>query len=69
MVAQQTNGNRGFFWSTIITGKVVQKLFLPSAGDIVIPGLVIMGSNIYLSYYSSHIDHKAQIYLAKNSMV
>jgi hypothetical protein len=57
------------FGLQLSTGKVVQKLFLPSAGDNSYPGLVIMGSHIYLSYYSSHIDHKAQIYLAKIALV
>jgi len=38
---------------------------LPSAGDSSYPGLQKIDNAIYISYYSSHIDNKSQIYLAK----
>jgi hypothetical protein len=57
------------FTLQLSTGKVLQKLFLPSAGDNSYPGLVIKDSDLYLSYYSSHIDNKSQVYLAKISLL
>ena len=37
---------------------------LPSGGDTSYPGLVIEGDNLYISYYSSHIDNQARVYMA-----
>ena len=37
---------------------------LPSGGDTSYPGLVIEGDNLYVSYYSSHIDNEARVYMA-----
>ncbi len=37
---------------------------LPSGGDTSYPGLVIEGDNLYVSYYSSHIDNQARVYMA-----
>ncbi|MDP5032919.1 hypothetical protein [Paraglaciecola sp.] len=50
------------------SGIVIQKLFLPSGGDNSYPGMVVIGQTLYLSYYSSHVDNKSQIYLAKISL-
>ncbi|GAB3030377.1 hypothetical protein [Bowmanella dokdonensis] len=36
---------------------------LPSAGDNSYPGLVLDNGDLYVSYYSSHLQHKACIYL------
>lgn len=49
----------------LTSGKVSDKLFLPSGGDNSYPGMVLTEETLYLSYYSSHIDKKSQIYLAK----
>lgn len=38
---------------------------LPSAGDSSYPGMQKVGKDIYISYYSSHIDGRSQIFLAK----
>jgi hypothetical protein len=53
------------FTLNLSSGKVLQKLYLPSAGDNSYPGMVIIDSTLYLSYYSSHKDNKSQIYLVK----
>lgn len=37
---------------------------LPSGGDNSYPGMVQHNNHLYVSYYSSHIDQKSQIYLA-----
>lgn len=37
---------------------------LPSAGDNSYPGLCIVGDTLFVSYYSSHVDDRSQIYLA-----
>ena len=42
---------------------------LPSGGDTSYPGLVIEGDNLYISYYSSHVDNQARVYMARLSGV
>lgn len=37
---------------------------LPSAGDNSYPGISIIKQHVYVSYYSSHIDDRSEIYLA-----
>ena len=38
---------------------------LPSGGDTSYPGLVVEGDNLYISYYSSHVDNQARVYMAR----
>lgn len=47
------------------TGKTSDFLLLPSKGDNSYPGLVRLNNLLYVSYYSSHEDDKASIYLAQ----
>lgn len=49
----------------LISKKVTLLEVLPSSGDTSYAGLVIEGSSVYVSYYSSHIDNKSNIYLTK----
>lgn len=49
----------------LVTGQLKLKTVLPSGGDNSYPGLQKVGDNLYISYYSSHQDQKACIYLAK----
>ena len=37
---------------------------LPSGGDTSYPGLVVENDNLYVSYYSCHIDNEARVYMA-----
>lgn len=37
---------------------------LPSAGDNSYPGIALVNDSLFVSYYSSHIDQRSQIYLA-----
>ncbi|GGW73436.1 hypothetical protein [Alteromonas halophila] len=48
----------------LTTGKLEVLTTLPSAGDTSYPGLVLDGDTLYISYYSSHIDACARVYLA-----
>ncbi|WP_416308157.1 hypothetical protein [Neptunicella sp. SCSIO 80796] len=41
---------------------------LPSGGDCSYPGLVKQGDDLYISYYSSHIDNHSRIYLSHLSL-
>lgn len=49
------------------SGKMFNRLVLPSSGDNGYPGLVNANGHLYLSYYSEHISDGCQIYLAKLS--
>lgn len=44
-------------------------LTLPSSGDNSYPGMAYINDTLYMSYYSSHIDHQARVYLAEISGV
>lgn len=64
-------GTRGFTNSTtthIVTtdlkGKVLKRIYLPSAGDASYPGMVVHDGYLWVSYYSSK-SGKADIYMAK----
>lgn len=46
------------------TKKLSLPLILPSSGDTSYPGLVLMGKTLLVSYYSSHVDKKSNIFLA-----
>jgi hypothetical protein len=46
------------------TAKVTLVHILPSAGDNSYPGMVIKENTLFVSYYSSHQDNQAHIYLA-----
>ncbi|MFC3095090.1 hypothetical protein DRW07_16710 [Alteromonas sediminis] len=41
-----------------------KQLVLPSAGDNSYPGLVTEGDNLWIAYYSMHIDRQSRVYLA-----
>lgn len=45
--------------------QIVHQLTLPSAKDTSYPGLVIREKQLFVSYYSEHINNKASIYLAQ----
>ncbi|MCY7294540.1 hypothetical protein [Alteromonas sp. a30] len=50
------------------TGKILDRLLLPSAGDNAYPGLAKFqrtDDTLYLSYYSAHENQRCQIYLAQ----
>ncbi len=49
------------------TGKLIQKLTLPSGGDTSYPGLVWYDDQLWVSYYSSH-EGKTSIYFAQISV-
>lgn len=38
---------------------------MPSSGDTSYPGLILDNDLLYMSYYSSHIDNQARVYVAK----
>jgi len=42
-------------------------LILPSSGDNSYPGMAYKDDTLYVSYYSSHIDQQARVYLAEIS--
>ena len=46
-------------------GQFKEICFLPSGGDTSYPGFVIVGDELWVSYYSSHETPKAAVYLAK----
>lgn len=62
---QNTEPKTALFELDLYRPKLTLKLILPSAGDSSYPGLVRQGNNLFVSYYSSHMDHKSNIYLAK----
>ncbi|MCU7554974.1 hypothetical protein OCL06_10215 [Alteromonas sp. ASW11-19] len=47
------------------TGAMQKCLTLPSDGDNSYPGLHISGDDIYISYYSQHLDNQVRVYLAR----
>jgi hypothetical protein len=49
----------------VMTGQLNPVCILPSAGDNSYPGMQQVGNLLYLSYYSSHMDNKSQVYLAQ----
>ncbi|WP_420935265.1 hypothetical protein ACOJR9_05010 [Alteromonas sp. A081] len=49
--------------------KLTELITLPSGGDTSYPGLVLNDDILYVSYYSSHCDEEARVYLAKLSGV
>ncbi len=53
-----------FCWVDLETGILTEALRLPSSGDSAYPGVVVRGSELLVSYYSSHED-KTKIYLAR----
>lgn len=46
-------------------GKFNQTLILPSGGDTSYPGFVVVGDELWVSYYSMHNSKNASIHLAK----
>lgn len=55
-------------WRMNLSNAVLTPLItLPSAGDNSYPGLVLQGDNLYMSYYSGHIDNQTRVYFAKLS--
>ncbi|MEP0356991.1 hypothetical protein [Paraglaciecola sp.] len=55
----------GIFTLNLKTAILTEQLILPSKGDNSYPGLVLMDSTLYVSYYSSHLDNKSSVYLSK----
>lgn len=51
------------------TATLYECMRLPSAGDNSYPGLEIQGDNLFVSYYSSHIDNETRVYFARLSGV
>ncbi|WP_299074853.1 hypothetical protein [uncultured Paraglaciecola sp.] len=58
----------GLLRMNLLNGDLQELLILPSAGDNSYPGLVLKGTLLYVSYYSSHEDHKSCVYLAQINM-
>lgn len=46
-------------------GKFEQTVILPSGGDTSYPGFVVVGDELWVSYYSMHDSKNASIHLAK----
>jgi len=46
------------------TTQLSECLTLPSAGDNSYPGLVLLGDDLFISYYSSHQDNQTRVYFA-----
>jgi hypothetical protein len=65
---QGLNPRTALFELDLQSAKLQLKLILPSAGDCSYPGLVLKDKTLYVSYYSSHIDNKSNIYLASVSL-
>lgn len=59
------NGIRTSIYVVINDSKLEKIIQLPSGGDCSYAGMVIYKNELYISYYSSHGDNKASIYLAK----
>lgn len=49
----------------LLKNKITYKMRLPSGGDTSYPGLLLEGRQLWVSYYSSHEDGKAEIYFVK----
>lgn len=47
------------------TGRFQEFLVLPSGGDTSYPGFLVVGNELWVSYYSSHETKNASIYLAR----
>ena len=47
------------------TGRFQEVLVLPSGGDTSYPGFLVVGDELWVSYYSSHETKNASIYLAR----
>ncbi|WP_026375641.1 hypothetical protein [Aestuariibacter salexigens] len=61
----QRKGPRTVLYELNIAARTVGIIdTLPSSGDNSYPGIVSIGDKIWISYYSSHEDHKSSIYLA-----
>lgn len=50
---------------SIENGSFQESLVLPSGGDTSYPGFIIVGDELWVSYYSTHETSNASIYLAK----
>ena len=46
-------------------GRFEQIAVLPSGGDTSYPGFLVVGEELWVSYYSSHATPKAAVYLAR----
>lgn len=46
-------------------GRFEQIAVLPSGGDTSYPGFLVVGNELWVSYYSSHATPKAAVYLAR----
>jgi hypothetical protein len=55
----------GLLKMNLSNGNLQELMILPSSGDNSYPGLVLQESMLYVSYYSSHEDHKSCVYIAK----
>lgn len=65
----QNNRFETAIWQLELASRTLRlKLILPSAGDNSYPGLVRHRNSLYVSYYSSHLDHTSAIYLASLSL-
>lgn len=58
-------GCKTSIWTINLKSNSLEKqLDLPSKGDTSYPGLIIKNNHLYVSYYSEHVNKKANIYLA-----
>ncbi|WP_340680531.1 hypothetical protein [Paraglaciecola sp.] len=71
-IIHQQQLKTAIFKLNLVTGVASEKLLLPSGGDNSYPGMIIIGRQVYLSYYSSHQapqqDCKSAVYLAQISL-
>jgi hypothetical protein len=58
----------GLLWLDASQGTLAEFLELPSGGDTGYPGMIVRGSALWVSYYSSQ-EGKASIYLATGILV
>ena len=63
-IVQQNKLVTGILSLNLTTKALKKYCILPSAGDNSYPGLVKEGNQLYVSYYSSHQNQKACVYLA-----
>lgn len=46
-------------------GEFEERFVLPSGGDNSYPGMIVVGNEVWVSYYSTHETFRASVYLAK----
>ncbi|MDC8830447.1 hypothetical protein [Alteromonas gilva] len=53
-------------WQLAIhSGEISELIKLPSGGDNSYPGITRIGNQLFVAYYSSHVDNQSRMYLAR----